>query len=427
MREIVLQILEAGIEGADPRSLLSRFVDGSKIRLPGDLTYDPSDYEKVVLIGVGKACEKMAEAFQDWEFDQDLLITDNRAPEKSSKFTLRRCSHPLPSQENLDASEEALSILDGCENALIIVLISGGGSSLFCLPPQGITLDDVIHLNRILLSTGVDIHEMNTVRKHISRVKGGRFAEYGEKKGTMVSFILSDVVGDELSDIASGPTVGDDTTFQDAISVLKRHDLWEKTPVSIRDHLKKGRNGEIEDTPSEVNVQNVLIGGNRNALEAASEKAAYLGIRPMILTSTNQGEAKEVAKLAAAVVKECQDYEDPVRPPVVFLIGGEMTTGLPDDFEGYNGGPNREFVLSFAISIKDRSNIAAAAVDTDGVDGKGKAGAFADCGTVVESEHDAHSMLSQHRTQEFFDGSGGSLEFPVKTNVNDLIVIFVQK
>ncbi len=147
----------------------------------------------------------------------------------------------------------------------------------------------------------------------------------------------------------------------------------------------------------------------------------------MILTSTNQGEAKEVAKLAAAVVKECQDYEDPVRPPVVFLIGGEMTTGLPDDFEGYNGGPNREFVLSFAISIKDRSNIAAAAVDTDGVDGKGKAGAFADCGTVVESEHDAHSMLSQHRTQEFFDGSGGSLEFPVKTNVNDLIVIFVQK
>ncbi|MFO8109952.1 MAG: DUF4147 domain-containing protein [Thermoplasmata archaeon] len=424
MREITMNMINSGVEGADPLKLLSTFVAGRSLVLSRDTTYHNEDFREVLLFAVGKASQRMALAFKGWDIDDGLIITDRRADLEKINLPIRRCSHPLPSKENILASQEILSILEEKKDALILFLISGGASSLFCLPEENISLEDLTKLNRMLLHSGASIHEINTVRKHISQVKGGKFARLCENKGKLISLIISDVPGDELSDIGSGPTVGDKTTFQDAKEVLKRYFIWESTPRSVKEHIDKGVMGKIRDTPEKTNDHNVLVGCGLSALKAAVEEGKKHGITSMILSSQNQGEAAEVAKTIMAIAKECQDCGQPAEPPVALLLGGEMTTRMEKEIS-HPGGPNREFALSAAIEIKGRSDIVVAAVDTDGVDGRGKAGAIADCNSVNRSTRDPFKLLNEHRSQEFFDALEDSIELPVTNNVNDLIVVLV--
>ncbi len=427
LREVAMKIIKAGMVGADPRKLLSRYVKGRKLSLPDGTRYHDDDFSEVLLFAVGKASQRMASAFEEWCLDDGLVITDKRATVESLDLHIRQCSHPLPSAENVQATKEVLYRLEGTKDALIIFLISGGASSLLCLPEENIPLDDVVELNRMLISSGATIHEINTVRKHISQVKGGRLAEFCGGKGTVISLIVSDVAGDDLSAVASGPTLPDKTTFSDAKKVLKRYSLWRKTPSSVKAHIEKGIVGDINETPTKIEAHNYLVGSNHNALQAAAEESRKHGIPPMILTSQNQGEAKEVAKTITGIAKECQDSGNPALPPVSLLVGGEMTTDMSATKKSVRGGPNREFVLSSSILLQNRSNIVVAAVDTDGVDGRGKAGAVADGRTIDRSGFDPFQALKEHSTEKFFDELDDSIELPITTNLNDLIVILIDK
>jgi glycerate 2-kinase len=341
-----------------------------------------------------------------------------------------RAYHPEPRAVNIEASEQILDMVRGIkpgENVLVVLLISGGGSSLFTAPPPGVSVDDLFALNQLLMKWGGNIHQINAVRKHIDQVKGGRFARLCAEKGaTVVSLILSDVVGDDLSVVASGPTYKDTTTFADAIGLLKRFGVWDECAPSVRAHLEAGlRNPEMESVRElPPNAHNYLIGNNAIALKAAQDVAAGAGLPTMILTSQNNGEAKEIAKAIMAIAKEVQDSGNPVKPPVALIVGGEMTVTF--NWEERNGfGPTREFVLSSALEIADRDGIVVAGADTDGEDGQGKSGAIADCRTVSRSSMDARHQLKTHKSEIFFDELGDSLEFESRTNVNDLIVVLV--
>ena len=242
----------------------------------------------------------------------------------------------------------------------------------------------------------------------------------------MAALILSDVVGDDLSVIASGPTYMDHSTFDDAIRLMKEYNIWDETPESIREYMLKGTQDPSMEPPRRVleNTRNYLIGTNMVAMQAAKKVAEEAGLPTMILTGQNTGEAKYIARCIMGIAKEIQDSGNPVSPPVALIMGGEMTVTF--DWEDRDGfGPNREFVLASAIEIANRDSIIVAGVDTDGVDGEGKSGAIADPRTVHRTELSAKYYLDSHNAEIYFDALGDSLEFESRTNVNDLDVIIV--
>lgn len=425
LRDITMGMINAGVKSADPLDLISPFIRGHSLIFPEGETYHSEDYKEVLLFAVGKASQRMALAFDHWDISDGLIITDSRAPLQESKIPIRYCSHPIPGEDNIAATREIIDKLEGRHDTLILFLISGGASSLFCLPEEGISINDVAALNQQMLLSGASIKEINTVRKHISQVKGGKFARLCQGKGEIITLILSDVVGDDMSVVGSGPTVEDRTTYGDAKDILERYSIWENAPRLIKEHINRRFIKGDKDYHLETNVHNHLVGSNMDAIRGAMEYGKVRGMPFLILTSQNQGEAREVAKVIMGIAKECQDSGKPAETPVALLVGGEMTTKM--EKTGSFGGPNREFVLSAAMEIKDRSNIVVAAVDTDGVDGKGKAGAIADCETVKRSNIDPYKCLAEHDTERFFDALGDSIELPVNTNVNDLIVVTVGK
>jgi len=306
-------------------------------------------------------------------------------------------------------------------------MVSGGGSALFSCAPATVSIEDKFALNQLLMKCGANIHDINTIRKHCSDVKGGKFGKRVSAKGaTLISLILSDVVGDDLSVIASGPSYKDATTFADAIRLMKQYGIWEETPKSIQQHMQSGLENPELEPPREVpkNVHNYLIGNNLSALLAVKAVAVREGFNTTILTSQNTGEAKIIAKAYMGIAKEIQDSHHPVQPPACLIVGGEMTVTFNwEDRDGF--GPTREFVLSSALEIRGRKNIVVAGCDSDGVDGDGKSGAIADGNTVARATLDAKHYLDTHDAEAFFDSLDDSIQFSSMTNVNDIIVIFV--
>ena len=426
LRRIALEMIHTGVEAADPERLVRDAVKlENGILHIADKEFTLDNYEELLLFGIGKASVSMASAFKTLNITDGLLLTNKN--EHDRPVPVRIVKHPYPDETNLEASKELLSKLKDAKNALIIFLISGGGSSMFTVPAEGISIEDINDLNRLLVTSGMDIGEINTVRKHVSQVKGGRLAQICEEKGTLVGSILSDVVGDDISNVASGPTCADSTTYKDAFSILKEWDLWRKVPANVSKHLKKGLGKEIEDTPKVVKAINILVGNNMTALEAMKKCGGDNNIPTIILTSENIGEAKEVAKRRMDFAKKIKNTGSPHEPPVALVMGGEMTVKLdPEISKEHLGGPNREFVLSAAMDIQGE-NIVVASADSDGIDGSGKAGAIANGDTIKRSSMDAMKCLNEHRSQEFFDTIGDSIEFSSKTNVNDLTVIIVGK
>jgi hydroxypyruvate reductase len=309
------------------------------------------------------------------------------------------------------------------------VLVSGGGSALLPLPAEGLTLSDKQATTSLLLSCGANIHEINTVRKHLSAIKGGQLAARAYP-ATVVSLILSDVIGDDLDVIASGITAPDRSTFADALAVLDKYELREKVPVSARSRLERAR-GETPKPCDPVfeRTQNTVVGSNRLALGAAAEEARRLGYATLVLTSTMEGEAREVSAVHAAIAREIVTFDHPVPAPACVLTGGEPTVTLRGDGKG---GRNQEFALAAALRIAGLPRTVILSGGTDGTDGPtDAAGAVVSGETVVRSEGTRSLALEALRRNDswtFFDQAGGLIRTgPTGTNVADLQLILVGK
>lgn len=434
-RKLALEMIMAGVNVADPRQSIQDNVKLEEERLTvcGDV-FSLKDYDRVLLFGVGKASTPMCQAFEKIVKPDDGLVITKIGEEiciaEVTTVPVKRAYHPEPRAENAAYSREILDMIDGIgenEKVLVFLMVSGGGSSLFSCAPEGVSIEDKFRLNQLLMKCGAHIHDINTIRKHCSDIKGGKFGQrVARKGGTLVSLILSDVVGDDLSAIASGPSYKDDSTFEDAVRLMRQYGIWEEAPQSVRDHMEHGLEDASLEPPREVpaGVHNYLIGNNLAALEAAKDIAEREGFNTTILTSQNTGEAKIVAKAYMGIAKEIQDSQNPVKAPACLIVGGEMIVTF--DWEDRNGfGPCREFVLSSALEIQGRRNIVVAGCDTDGVDGDGKSGAIADGQTVSRASLDPKYYLDKHDAEIFFDSLDDSIQFVSMTNVNDIIVILV--
>jgi len=434
-RDLAQSMIMAGVRAADPMEAVRSNVicEQGTLTICGD-AYDLSDYEQVLLFGIGKAATPMARAFEEiYRPDGGAVITKLGAEidvVSVDSVPVYRAYHPEPCAVNVEKSRAMLSLAERISpgsKTLVIFMVSGGGSALFCVPPPQLSVDDMYTINRLMMHCGMTIHEINVVRKHLSLVKGGRLGQlFADRGADVTALILSDVVGDDLSIIASGPTYKDDSTYEQAIGLMRDFGIWEEAPETVRNYLEEGQNGIHPESPDRVpeGVRNYLIGNNMMALQAAARVAGEAGIPSVILTSQNTGEAKFIAKCIMGIAKEIQDSGNPVKPPVALIMGGEMTvTYRPEEADGF--GPNREFVLSSAMEIAGRSNIVVAGADTDGVDGEGKSGAIADTETVNRASLDAKWHLENHEAEAFFDSTGDSLLFESRTNVNDIDVVII--
>jgi len=438
LRTVAYQLQRAALAAVDPAEAVYTSVSrvGDQI-LVTDRSYNLREFDRVFLIGAGKAAMPMADAISEVLRDQlsgGAIITKYQHVDRPlpDHIRVREAGHPVPDQNSVEATRDLAALLrEVTPRDLIFCVISGGGSALLTLPAEGVTLADLQATTQLLLRAGATIHEINTLRKHLDVVKGGGLARLANG-APIVSLILSDVIGDDLSVIASGPTVPDPSTFADAWRIVEQFDLADQLPAAVRTRLRLGASGEIPDTlkpgdPLFDNVQTVVIGGNAQAAQAAEKAARQLKFNALLLTTQVQGEAREVAKVAAAIATEIARYNRPVPKPACLIIGGETTVTL----KGHGlGGRNQEIALAAAIAIDGLSNTLVAALGTDGTDGPtDAAGAIATGETIGRARSiglDAQAHLADNDAYHFFQALDDLIiTGPTGTNVNDLLFVLV--
>jgi len=406
---------------------------------------------QIFLIGFGKASCQMAKAVEEsigckLPITRGIIITkyghagiqttdDGRKTKDVTSIKIIEAGHPIPDENGLKATEEAINLLKiADESTLIICLISGGGSALFVSPYSGITLDEKQKITDLLLKAGADITELNTVRKHISKVKGGRLAgiAYPAK---IITLALSDVIGDKLDVIASGPTAPDISTFEDALNVISKFNLAEKTPRNVMDMLSKGRAGLIPETPKRQNpvfenVHNIIVGNNLKALAAAEDKAQSLGFKTEILSSAITGEAGDAGNWLAEKAKATRNKLriTSEKKKICLISGGETTVTVKGTGKG---GRNTELALSFAKEIKGIKGITLLSAGTDGTDGPtDAAGAIVDGETVNRAEKlglNPEKYLDNNDSYNFFRQINSLLiTGPTGTNVMDIQIMLIE-
>jgi glycerate 2-kinase len=429
-RLLAERIYRAALRDTDPFRAVSGQMD--EIRS----YFMKEGFDRFTVIGFGKAAMSMArsvEAFLgDLPVAGGVVTPRGYCGERPERIAVHEAGHPLPDADGVAATETLVSLAaNAAKGTLILCLVSGGGSALFVAPQTGITLADKQATTLLLLRSGADIREMNTVRKHLSRVKGGRLAEIAYP-GTTVTLILSDVIGDQLDVIASGPTVPDPTTYGDALDVLEKYRLTDKVPRSVLDLLALGKQGMLPETPKPEdplfdNVRNVLIGSNRLALAGAQLAAEAEGFATEILSAEISGEAREAGlQLARTVLAIRQRME--VKTPLCLLSGGETTVTVTGNGRG---GRNLEFALSFALEIEGVPGITLLSAGTDGADGPtDAAGAVVDGQTIPRAKDrglDAIAALRDNDSYTFFQQAGGLLiTGPTGTNVMDLQIVLIK-
>ena len=436
MRRQALDIFQAALKAVDPVGAILRYVkltdDGIQIGAQ-HLKFD--DYDRILVLGAGKAGASMAKALEDLLGDR---ISDGAIVVKEGHglplqyVRIHEAGHPVPDERGIRGAEDILAVANEAgQRDLILCVISGGGSALLVAPAEGVTLDDKQEVTRLLLACGADIHEINTVRKHLSRAKGGGLARLAYP-ATVVSLILSDVIGDDLNVIASGPAVPDTSTFADARRVFKKYDIWDQVPQSAQQRIQKGLAGDIADTPKAGDAvfqkcYSELVGTNIQALRAAAQEARRQGYNPLILSSTVEGEAREVVKMFTAFAKECRSSANPVAPPACILCGGETTVTIQGEGKG---GRNQEFALASAIIIDGMQNIVVLSGGTDGTDGPtDAAGAIADGNTITRGKTnnlDPLEFLKRNDSFHFFQTLDDLIiTGPTRTNVSDVYMVLV--
>ena len=437
MRGQAFEIFKAALRAVDPVEAILKHVkrEGEGL-LIGETRLELSKFDRILVVGAGKADAPMAQAVESLlgeRVSDGIIVVKDGHGLPLQRVRVHEARHPVPDERGLRAAEEILSLVSGAgERDLVICLISGGGSALLVAPAEGVTLKDKQQVTQLLLACGASIHEINTVRKHLSRVKGGGLA-HTTHPATLVSLILSDVVGDDLDTIASGPTVPDSTTFRQAEQILGRYGIWDQAPRSVRMYLEKGVKGEIPETPKlgDPSFQRgvwELVGTNLQALKAARKEAERMGYRTMILSGMIEGETREVAKAHAAIAKEVLSSENPIAPPACVLSGGETTVTLKGDGKG---GRNTEFALASAMALEGVENVVVLSGGTDGTDGPtDAAGAMADGETVSQAREkglDPVDYLRRNDAYTFFETLGGLvITGPTRTNVMDVCAMLMR-
>jgi hydroxypyruvate reductase len=396
----------------------------------------PDAPPRACVVGAGKAAAKMAQAVEAaWpQIELDgLVITRYAHGAPTRRIRVVEAGHPVPDEAGATAAREILARAGSLHAGdLLLVLVSGGGSSLLALPVEAVPMADLKQVTQELLASGAPIGEMNVVRKHVSRIAGGQLALAAAARGARVcALIVSDVTGDAPSDVASGPCAPDPSTYADALAVLRR---WNVTPpASVRDWLERGMRGAVAETPKPgdvrlAQVDNRVIATAHRSLEAAAAVFRKAGVTPVILGDSVTGEARDVAKVYAALVREIRTYRAPFAPPVALISGGECTVTLPPGTRG-RGGRCSEFLLALAVEL-DGHEVAALAADTDGIDGsEDNAGAWLAADSVARAAAagvPARAALDAHDARGFFAASGGLVVTgPTLTNVNDYRAILV--
>jgi glycerate 2-kinase len=435
LRQDAREIFNAALTAADAAKAVSRHlkVDGEGIDIAGRL-YSLRSYKRLFVIGAGKGsalmCRALVKLIGDWLYGGTIIAKYGYAV-AMKKIAIIEAGHPIPDENGLRATEQIVRLLRQTTNEdLVINLISGGGSALLCSPADGISFHEKQEITRRLLSCGAPIGEINAIRKHISKVKGGRLARLAYTS-TLISLILSDVVGDSISAIASGPTAPDPSTFSECQVILDRYKLRTEKAVSIARFIDKGSAGEIEETPKPGdpifdNVMNVVVGNNRLAVSAAKERAERLGYSVKVIDKLAEGEATELAVAHAAIVKKIY-HSGAVRRPACVISGGEATVTLHGDGLG---GRNQEFALATALEIDGLDGVVALIGGTDGSDGPTEAaGGIVDGGTVRRGETtglDARDYLSRNDSYHYLKATDDLLVTgPTFTNVMDLRLFII--
>jgi hydroxypyruvate reductase len=420
----IVAILNACIEAVEPGNALRRFVvrKGNALHVE-DRIYDLDDFDRVTVLGLGKATQAMSRALLEIfapHASRGLLIPKLTFDSPASGFTVSPGGHPVPTEASVIAGDKAIELaLNLKERDLLICLISGGGSALMSSPHPELGLEDLQTLTKQLLACGARVDEINTLRRHLDRVKGGGIAKTAYP-AQVVSLILSDVVGNPLEAIASGPTAPDPTTKEDALNILKKYELLEKVPAAILQVLEDSPETPKPDDPLFQRVQNVLVGSNSLAAQAGLDTAKSFGFHSHFLGDTWQGEAREVANELCGYFK--RDYER----PFCLIAGGETTVTL----HGHGkGGRNQELALAAAIEMGGLGNSVLITLATDGEDGPTDAAGAVVTGETIEMADkkniDAEFYLQNNDSYSFFDQLGDLLKSgPTGTNVNDLVILF---
>jgi glycerate 2-kinase len=441
LRSIAKTLFLKAVEAVDPFRRLTGLMRVEKGRLvvktdgDSDTVFDLEAFRRIFVVGTGKASAAMGQAVENILGDRvtDGLITTKYGHALPLKrITLVESGHPIPDLKGVEGAKRIRNLLkaSGPED-LVIFLLSGGGSALLPYPADGISLDEKQEATQLLLDCGADIHEINCIRKHISQSKGGGLARWAYPSPSLC-FILSDVVGDSLDVIASGPTVPDSSTFEHAWSVLEKYDLLGEIAPSIRSRLSLGRQGKIEETPKTGDpaferVYNILIGSNRIALREAASQASFLGFNTSILSSSVVGETREAARFHAAIAREIALSGNPLKRPACILSGGETTVTIRG--RGL-GGRNQEFALAAALDIEELENVLLLSGGTDGTDGPtDAAGAMVDPTTIRRARAmglNPRTHLTNNDAYPFFERLGDLLiTGPTHTNVMDVRILLV--
>ena len=442
-RDRIIPILDAALDAVDPARAVERAVTwrGDVMEVDGR-RYDLSRYERVRVLAFGKAATPMAQAVAHGlgrRLDAGLVITKYghgpRDPADCGPLACVEAGHPWPDAMGVAAARRAVELArTSGPNDLLITLISGGGSALLTLPAEGLTMADLQKTTRHLLASGATIHEINTVRKHLSQVKGGQLARWAHP-ATVLSLVLSDVVGSPLDVIASGPTVPDPTTWADAWQVIQTYHLESQLPPAVIQRLRAGLEGRIPDTPKPGDpifqrVHTVIIADNAVAAAAAQQAAEEQGFHATILSTFIQGEAREVAQVLVALGREVLVHQRPLPQPACLILGGETTVTLRQEGKG---GRNQELALAAALALDGlpaSPPITIVSLATDGTDGPtDAAGGLVDASTVARGRAlglDARAYLDAHNSYPYLQAVGDLLVTgPTRTNVNDLMLVVV--
>lgn len=438
-REVIQAVQAAALAAVEPGQAVRRHLhrDGDILLVAGH-RYDLARFDRVWIAGGGKATVPMVTALA--EILEGRLVggvavtkyghASDGTPTPS--IFIQEAGHPVPDEAGVIGARRLADLVTAAgPDDLILCPISGGGSALLTLPVPGIELVDLQALTDQLLRCGATINELNTVRKHLSQIKGGGLARMAAP-ARLISLILSDVVGDPLDVIASGPTAPDPSTYADAWAVLERYQLLDVAPRSVAARLRQGLKGEIAETPKPddpifEHVQNVIVGSNRLAAEAAVEKARELTFDTLLVSTFVEGEAREVAHVAAALAKEIVRYDRPVARPACVVWGGETTVTVQGDGLG---GRNQELALAAALALDGWPDVALVTLATDGIDGPtDAAGALVTGETVARAIQQGlapAAYMARSDSYHFFQQLGDLvITGPTQTNVNDLMLLFV--
>jgi len=434
LKKDCLAIFKAGVKAVDPFQAVKNFlrVEGDFLHLPNH-TFNLSVFKNIYVIGAGKASAYMALALEEMLGDSlngGLVIVKYSHGASLKKIKLIEAGHPVPDENGLCGAQALVELAKGFgKEDLVFCVISGGGSALLPLPVAGISLKEKQATTKALLRCGTPIHEINRIRKHLSQIKGGGLAK-NVFPATLISLIMSDVIGNDLEIIASGPTVADTSTFFECKKILERYHLLATIPRAVRNHILKGARGEASETPKPGNVIfkktiNLIIGSNVQCLEAAEKKAKTMGYNTLLLSSFVEGETREVAKMQAAILKEIITSSRPILRPACIISGGETTVTLRGKGKG---GRNQEFALACGIEIAGWKGAATLSAGTDGTDGPTEAaGAYADWKMVGRAKKlglDPYHYLDNNDSCHFFNQLNDLIiTGPTKTNVMDLIVL----